>query len=67
MFDPFFTTKKVGEGTGLGLSISYGIVQDHGGKLWVESHTGQGTTFYVDLPIAGKAPAKAAGADHGAS
>ena len=67
VFDPFFTTKKVGEGTGLGLSISYGIVQDHGGKLWVESHTGQGTTFYVDLPIAGKAPAKAAGADHGAS
>jgi len=67
VFDPFFTTKKVGEGTGLGLSISYGIIQDHGGKLWVESELGKGTTFYVELPIGGKPPDKSAGAKHGAS
>jgi len=54
IFDPFYTTKKVGEGTGLGLSISYSIVQDHGGKLSVESMPGKGTTFHVDLPIRGK-------------
>jgi len=51
VFDPFFTTKKVGEGTGLGLSISYGIVKDHGGRLWVESERGKGSTFHIELPI----------------
>ncbi len=49
VFDPFFTTKHVGQGTGLGLSICYGIVQQHGGELTVESVPGQGTTFTIEL------------------
>jgi PAS domain S-box-containing protein len=51
IFDPFFTTKPVGEGTGLGLSISYGIVRDHGGRIWAESEPGRGTTMVVELPV----------------
>jgi signal transduction histidine kinase len=50
MFDPFFTTKEPGKGTGLGLSVCYGIVANHGGKIYVESSTGQGATFIVELP-----------------
>jgi len=51
IFDPFFTTKPVGVGTGLGLSIAYGIVQEHGGDISVESHAGHGATFTIELPI----------------
>ncbi|MBN2495496.1 MAG: cache domain-containing protein [Deltaproteobacteria bacterium] len=51
IFDPFFTTKPVGKGTGLGLSVSYGIVQQHGGSLEVDSVEGEGTTFTVRLPV----------------
>jgi two-component system NtrC family sensor kinase len=51
IFDPFFTTKPDGEGTGLGLSISYMIVQNHGGRIEVESKVGQGSTFRVSLPV----------------
>ncbi len=51
IFEPFFTTKKVGKGTGLGLSISYGIVQDYGGKINVETEEGKGTRFIITFPI----------------
>ncbi len=51
IFDPGFTTKGAGVGTGLGLSIVYQIVEDHDGKVEVESEVGQGTTFRIILPV----------------
>jgi|CXWL01.1.fsa_nt_gi signal transduction histidine kinase len=51
IFDPFFTTKAAGKGTGLGLSICYKIVENHGGKLEVESKPGLGTRFTLVLPV----------------
>ena len=53
IFDPFFTTKAVGKGTGLGLTVAYAIVQDHGGRIRVESQLGQGASFFVELPAGG--------------
>ncbi len=52
IYEPFFSTKPVGKGTGLGLSVSYGIIQQHGGNLEVESEEGKGTTFTISLPLA---------------
>jgi len=52
IFDPFFTTKTEGRGTGLGLSIVRNIVLLHGGSITVESALREGTTFFLELPIA---------------
>jgi len=43
----------VGKGTGLGLAISHGIIEDHGGRIELESELGQGSTFHIYLPLTG--------------
>ncbi len=52
VFEPFFTTKTEGKGVGLGLSIVYGIIERHGGSVWVESEVGKGTAFHLTFPPA---------------
>lgn len=51
IFDPFFTTKDPGKGTGLGLFVSHSIIDAHGGKIWIESSLGLGSTVHITLPV----------------
>jgi len=55
IFDPFFTTKPPGEGSGLGLSVSYGIIGQHGGRLYAENRPEGGAMFVVELPVGERA------------
>jgi len=51
IFNPFFTTKEVGKGTGLGLSICYGIISEHGGRIYAESRLNKGAKFIIEIPV----------------
>lgn len=56
IFEPFFTTKSEGNGTGLGLSAVYGVVQEHGGEIVVDSEVGVGSVFRIHLPTTAERP-----------
>ena len=50
-FDPYFTTKEIGKGTGFGLALVHAIVEEHGGHIKVKSRVGQGSSFFIYLPV----------------
>lgn len=56
IFEPFFTTRPIGQGTGLGLSICYGIVANHGGRIWAVSPPGEGASLLIELPVVATPP-----------
>jgi PAS domain S-box-containing protein len=60
LFEPFYTTKRVGEGTGLGLAMVYGVVQQCGGTIEVESELGKGSLFRITLPATDESPTERA-------
>ena len=64
IFEPFFTTKERGKGTGLGLPLAYGMIDQSGGEIRVESAPGHGTTFYLLLPRLGELPTDLAAAEN---
>ena len=51
IFDPFFTTKDPDQGTGLGLFITYGIIKDHGARIWAENNEWGGASFFIKFPV----------------
>jgi len=68
LFEKFFRVKQRGstviKGSGLGLAIVKSIIERHGGRAWVESKLGQGSTFFISLPLAGAPPEPRNGATH---
>lgn len=65
LFEPFFTTKRKGKGVGLGLSLAYGIIEEHGGAINVESEVGKGTAIQVELPLRKAGAPGKGGGTHG--